>query len=136
MKPRHIVASKKAPKRRKEPLETKIKRPASLTESKTAGSAIQLFEPVPGMVYSIEQASQLANVSRRRILIYCKQQFLSPMASPELSGYWFDAEALRALKRIEELRALCDEPLAGVSLILDLMREVQRLRHEMRALEV
>jgi len=88
------------------------------------------------MVYSIERASQLANVSRRRILIYCKQRLLSPMASPELSGYWFDADALRTLKRIEELRAICDEPLAGVTLILDLMREVQRLRNEMRTLEV
>ncbi len=88
------------------------------------------------MVYSIERASQLANVSRRRILIYCKQRLLSPIASPELSGYWFDADALRTLKRIEELRAICDEPLAGVSLILDLMREVQRLRNEMCALEI
>jgi DNA-binding transcriptional MerR regulator len=88
------------------------------------------------MVYSIEQASQLANVSRRRILIYCKQRLLSPKASPELAGYWFDADALRTLKRIEQLRAICDEPLAGVSLILDLTRELQRLRNEMRALEV
>ena len=134
MKPRHI-ASKKAPKRRTQPLETKAKRPTN-TASKSASSAIQLFEPVPGMVYSIERASQLANVSRRRILIYCKQRLLSPIASPELSGYWFDADALRTLKRIEELRAICDEPLAGVSLILDLMREVQRLRNEMRALEI
>src|SRR5690242_10433335 len=100
MKPRHI-ASKKAPKRRKEPLETKPKRPKNLTASKSASSAIQLFEPVPGTVYSIEQASLLANVSRRRILIYCKQRLLSPMASPDLAGYWFDADALRTLKRIE-----------------------------------
>jgi hypothetical protein len=134
MKPRHI-ASKKASKRRTQPLETKAKRPTN-TALKSANSAIQLFEPVPGMVYSIERASQLANVSRRRILIYCKQRLLSPIASPELSGYWFDADALRTLKRIEELRAICDEPLAGVSLILDLMREVQRLRNEMRALEI
>src|SRR5882724_8791936 len=100
MKPRHI-ASKKASNRRKEPLETKAKRSTNLTAAKSASSAIQLFDPSPGTVYSIEQASQLANVSRRRILIYCKQRLLSPTASPELSGYWFDAEALRTLKRIE-----------------------------------
>jgi hypothetical protein len=135
MKPRHI-ASKKASKRIKEPLETKAKRPKNLNASKSANSAIQLFEPVPGTVYSIERASQLANVSRRRIVIYCKQRLVSPMANPQLAGYWFDAEALRMLKRIEELRTICDEPLAGVGLILDLMREVQRLRNEMRALEV
>jgi len=103
---------------------------------KSGGSAIQLFDPSPGIVYSIEQASQLAQVSRRRILIYCKQRLLSPMAAPDVAGYWFDADALRTLKKIEELRTLCDEPLASVGLILDLMREVQRLRSEMRALEV
>ena len=135
MKARHIAA-KKAPKRRSQPLEAKPKRAKNLAASKSPGSAVQLFEPVPGVVYSIEQASQLANVSRRRILIYCKQRLLSPMASPEIAGYWFDADALRTLKRIEQLRAICDEPLAGVSLILDLTREVQRLRNEMRALEV
>jgi len=135
MKPRHI-ASKKASNRSKEPLEKKAKRPTNVAAAKSAGSAIQLFDPSPGTVYSIEQASQLANVSRRRILIYCKQRLLLPTASPELSGYWFDAEALRTLKRIEGLRAICGEPLAGVSLILDLMREVQRLRNEVRALEV
>jgi hypothetical protein len=135
MKPRH-TGSKKASKRRTEPLQTKAKRPTNLTAAKSGSSAIQLFDPNPGTVYSIEQASQLANVTRRRILIYCKERLLSPMASPELAGYWFDAEALRTLKRIEGLRALCDEPLAGVGLILDLMREVQRLRNEMRALEV
>jgi hypothetical protein len=135
MKPRH-TASDKASKRRKEGFETKAERPKKSAPIPLTASAIQLFDPSPGTVYSIEQASQLANVSRRRILIYCKQRLLAPTASPELSGYWFDAEALRTLKRIEGLRAICDEPLAGVSLILDLMKEVQRLRIEMRALEV
>ena len=88
------------------------------------------------MAYSIESASQLAHVSRRRILIYCKERLVSPMTDPEVAGYWFDAETLHALKHIEELRAICCEPLAGVRLILNLMREVQRLRTEIRALEV
>lgn len=135
MKARHI-GSKNTAKRRKESFETKPERPTKHAPPRPAGSAIQLFEPVPGMVYSIELASQLANVSRRRILIYCKQRLLSPMADPEVAGYWFDSEALRTLKRVEELCAICREPLAGVSLILDLMREVQRLRNEMRTLEV
>jgi hypothetical protein len=135
MKSRH-TASNKASKRRKEGFDTKAERPKKSAPKPLTASAIQLFDPSPGTVYSIEQASQLANVTRRRILIYCKERLVSPMASPELAGYWFDAEALRTLKRIEGFRALCEEPLAGVGLILDLMREVQRLRNEMRALEV
>jgi MerR HTH family regulatory protein len=135
MRSRHI-ASKKASTRRKEGVGTRPERRKKSAPIPPSASAIQLFDPVPGTVYSIEQAAQLANVSRRRILIYCKERLLSPMASPELAGYWFDAEALRALRRIEELRAVCDEPLASVGLILDLMREVRRLRNELRALEV
>jgi hypothetical protein len=135
MKSRH-TASNKAAKRRKEGFETKAEPPKKSAPIPLTASAIQLFDPSPETVYSIEQASQLANVSRRRILIYCKQRLLSPMASPELAGYWFDAEGVRTLKQIEGLRAICGEPLAGIGLILDLMREVQRLRSEMRALEV
>jgi hypothetical protein len=135
MKARHI-ASKTTSKRRKQGFETKAEAQKKPVPSKSGGSAMQLFEPIPGTVYSIERASQLANVTRRTILIYCKQGLLSPIANPDVAGYWFDADALRTLKRIEELRALCDDPLAGVTLILDLMREVQRLRIEMRALEV
>jgi hypothetical protein len=135
MKPRH-VASKKSSKRTQQPFEKKAVRPTKIAPAKASDSAIQIFEPAAGTVYSIEAASHLANVSRRRILIYCRQRLLSPMAAPELAGYWFDADALLTLKRIEELRAICDDPLAGIGIILDLMREVQRLRNEMRALEV
>ena len=135
MKSRH-TAPKRTSKSRKQPIETKKEPPKKPSPMTSGGSALQLFDPSPGIVYSIEQASQLAQVSRRRILIYCKQRLLSPMADPDVAGYWFDADGLRTLKRIEELRALCDEPLAGVGLILDLVREVQRLRNEMRSLEV
>jgi hypothetical protein len=58
------------------------------------------------------------------------------MTNPDIEGYWFDAQTLRTLRQIEELRAVCNEPLAGVRLILDLMHEVQRLRSELRALEI
>lgn len=136
MKPRHI-SSKSSSKRRKDGFETK---PGQSTYAESTKldrvSAIQLFEPVRGMVYSIERASQLANVSRRRILIYCKRRLVSPIANPEIEGYWFDGETLRALKQIEELRTICNEPLAGVKLILNLTQEVQRLRNEMHALEI
>ena|SRR5689334_7157476 len=135
MKSRH-TASKKTSKRPRQPFETEAEQPKKTAPKKSGSEAIQLFEPGPGIVYSIEDASLLGHVSRRQILIYCKQGLISPVAAPEVVGYWFDGEALRTLKRIEELRALCDEPLAGVGLILDLMREVQRLRHEMRSLEV
>jgi hypothetical protein len=136
MKPRHS-ASKIVTKRRKQGFESQADPKGSKKTARAVNpSAIQVFEPEAGMVYSIETASQVAHTSKRRILIYCKEQFVSPTANPDVAGYWFDADSLRTLKRIEELRAMCDEPWAGVRLILNLMREVQRLRTEMRALEV
>src|ERR1041385_5910634 len=128
MKPRHTSA-KRAPKRRNKPFESRSARTSQPEPLKPKNpSAIQLFEPKPGTVYSIETVSQLAGTSRRRILIYCKERLVAPMTNPDIEGYWFDAQTLRTLRQIEELRAVCNEPLAGVRLILDLMHEVQRLR--------
>jgi len=136
MKPRHTSA-KGASKRRKQAFETKSAQPSKAEPLKPKNlSAVQLFEPNPGTAYPIERVSQLAGISRRRILIYCRERLVSPTANPDVEGYWFDGVTLRTLRQIEELRAICDEPLAGVKLILDLLRQVQRLRAEMRALEV
>jgi len=136
MKPRHTL-SKGTSKRGKQGFEAKPERSQNPRPVKSAKSkAVQLFDPDPGVAYSIERTSQLAHVPRRRILVYCKRRLVSPIANPEIEGYWFDADALRTLKRIEELRAICDEPLAGVRVILGLMREVQRLRAELRGLEI
>jgi hypothetical protein len=136
MKARHSE-SRNTTKRRKQGFETKPEKAESRKSARSVNSAaVQVFEPNPGVVYSIETASQLAQTSRRNILIYCRERLVSPMSNPEVAGYWFDAGTLRTLKRIEELRAICDEPLTSVRLILNLMREVQRLRTEMRALEV
>jgi hypothetical protein len=44
----------------------------------------------------------------------------------------FDDESLRSLRRIEHLRATCAVNDAGLKLILDLLREVERLRRERR----
>ena len=136
MRPRH-TKSKGVTKRRKQGFETRSKSSSKSRAEKSANpAAIKVFEPDASVVYSIEQTSHLAQVPRRRILIYCKQRLVSPIVNPDLEGFWFDCETLHTLKQIEELRSLCAEPLAAVRLILDLMREVQRLRTEMRALEI
>ena len=62
MKPRH-VASKKSSKRPQQPFEKKAVRPTKIAPAKASDSAIQIFEPAAGTVYSIEAASHLANVS-------------------------------------------------------------------------
>jgi DNA-binding transcriptional MerR regulator len=95
--------------------------------------AVQSFEPDPVAVYSIETTAQLAGVPRRTILVYCKHGLISPTVDPILWGYWFTAEAIRTVRRIEGLRQTCGDDLPGIGIILDLMTEVQTLRAQLRA---
>jgi hypothetical protein len=44
----------------------------------TRSREIQLFEPPPDAIYTIEATSHLVNVPRRTILVYCKHQLLAP----------------------------------------------------------
>ena len=100
----------------------------------TRRRALQLFEPDPAVVYSLEAAAHLAHVTRRTILIYCKHGLVSPVGDPTAGGYFFSAEAIRALRRIQSLRAICGDELAGIQIILELTDEVHRLRAAMSTL--
>ena len=95
-------------------------------------SAIQRFELRPNAVYTLETAAHLAAVPRRSILIYCMHGLVSPVADLADAGYYFDDEAIRALRRIEFLRAECGFNLKGTQMVLDLMKEVEQLRAELR----
>jgi len=95
---------------------------------------IQLFEPLPDAVYTIEATSRLVNVSRRTILVYCKHQLLSPALETVDRGYYFDRDGIRTLRRIEALRSVCGEDFAGIKIILDLTAALERLRSDLRLL--
>lgn len=102
--------------------------------SPTKSREIQLFEPPPDSVYTIEATSHLVNVSRRTILVYCKHRLLSPATNTIDHGYYFDGEAIRALRRIEALRTVCGDDLAGIKIILDLSAALERLQSDLRLL--
>ncbi len=95
-------------------------------------NALQLFEPDVHTVYSIEVAAQLAQVPRRLIVLYYKHGLVSPVADPAGSGWYFDDEAIRIVRRIEYLRSACGLNLAGIKLVMELIEEVERLRAELR----
>ena len=100
----------------------------------TRSREIQLFDPPPDAVYTIEATSHLVNVSRRTILVYCKHRLLSPATSMSNHGYYFDGDAIRALRRIEALRTVCGDDLAGIKIILDLTAALERLQSDVRLL--
>jgi DNA-binding transcriptional MerR regulator len=89
---------------------------------------LQLFDPPADAVYTIEAAAQLAGVPRRTILVYCKHRLLSPLLDARVQGYSFDGDGIRSLRRIEALRTVCGDDFAGIRIILDLTKELERLQ--------
>jgi DNA-binding transcriptional MerR regulator len=95
---------------------------------------IQLFEPPEDAIYTIEATSRLVNLSRRRILVYCKHHLVSPANGTTNHGYYFDRDAIHTLRRIETLRTVCDKDFAGIKIILELTAALERLRRDVRLL--
>ena len=95
---------------------------------------LQLYEPNAHFFYSIETASRLSHVSRRMIAIYCQQGLVSPVMDPASSGWVFNDEGVRRLRRIEHLREACGMNLAAIGMVLGLLDEVEDLRRELRFL--
>jgi DNA-binding transcriptional MerR regulator len=100
----------------------------------SASIALQLFEPTAEDVYSIETVVHLTQTPRHRIAVYCRHGLISPVKAPEREGWWFDHEAIRALRQMEDLRVDFGLNLAGLCVLSELLREVERLREEVRAL--
>src|ERR1700683_5222274 len=92
-------------------------------------NALQLFEPGARAVYTIEVAAQLAQVPRRLIVLYYKHGLVFPVTDPTGSGWYFDDEAIRIVRRIEYLRSVCGLNLAGIKLGVALTGEGGGLRH-------
>ena len=97
----------------------------------TPVTALQLFEPDARTVYTLDAVASLTQVPRRLIIVYCKHGLVSPVMDPACSGWYFNDEAIRILRRIEYLRTTCGLNIAGIKLIMDLAREVELLREEL-----
>jgi len=97
--------------------------------TESSATALQLFEPDPDAVYTIEAVEHLAQVPRRMILVYCKHGLIAPALDLERGGYSFNDHTLR---RIEYLRAVRGINLQGIKMIFHLMNEVERIQTEMR----
>jgi DNA-binding transcriptional MerR regulator len=93
---------------------------------------LQLNEPQPGLVYSLDAAVHLTGVSRRSILVYCKSGLVGTVGNPREGEFSFDDEAIYRIRRVEHLRTVHGVNLAGIRMIFDLMRELERLQSEMR----
>ena len=98
------------------------------------GSTLALFEPAPDTLYSLDYVSQLLDLSRRWIALCARHGLIHPAFDPLEEGWYFDAAAIQTLRRIAHMRAMHRLDLFGIKLVLDLLREVETLRAEVRFL--
>jgi DNA-binding transcriptional MerR regulator len=99
-----------------------------------SGKAMELHEPQPGLLYTLDGVVHLTGVSRRSVLLYCKSGLVRAQQDPEIGALAFDDEAIYNIRRVEYLRSERGINLDGIRMILDLLNEVRRLEHEMRFL--
>ena len=104
----------------------------TITIAKVPAHEIELFDPPSDAIYTIEATAHLVDVPRRTIMVYCKHRLLSPALTEH--GYYFDRRGIRALRRIEALRPICGDDLAGIKIILDLTDALERLHSEVLSL--
>jgi len=96
--------------------------------------ALELFQPKPSVLYSLDAAAHLAGVSRRSVLVYCRAGLVRPVLQPPYGVMEFTEEAIHAVRRIEYLRTVHGIDLDWLKTMFDLLDEVDRLRAELRFL--
>ena len=101
---------------------------------KRSSLALELFQPKPNVLYTLDTVAHLAGVPRRSILIYCRAGLVRPVAQPPYGVMVFTEEAVYAVRRIERLRTGHGLELAWLKAMFDLLDEVEHLRAEVRFL--
>ena len=96
--------------------------------------AMELFQPQPNVLYSLDATARLAGVPRRSILIYCRAGLVQPVVQPPYGVLEFTEEAIYTLRQIEYLRTVQGLDIAWIKTLFDLLDEVERLRAELRFL--
>ena len=96
-----------------------------------APPALELFQPKPNVLYSLDAAAHLAGVSRRSILVYSRAGLVRPFFQPPYGMMVFTEEAIHTLRRIEYLRTIHGLDLPLLKTMFDLLDEVDRLRAEL-----
>ena len=96
--------------------------------------ALELFQPNPDVLYSLDAAAHLAGVPRRSVLIYCRAGLVRPVVQPPYGVLEFTEEAIYTVRRIEHLRTVHGLDVAWLKTMFDLLDEVERLRAELRFL--
>ena len=96
--------------------------------------AVEIFQPKPNVLYSLDVAARLADIPRRTILIYCRLGLVRPVLLPPYGAMAFTEEAIYTIRQIERVRARHGGDVAWIKTVFELLEEVERLRAEVRFL--
>jgi hypothetical protein len=96
--------------------------------------ALELFQPHPNALYSLDVPAHLAGAPRRSVLIYCRAGLVQPVFQPPYGVMSFPEEAIHTIRRIEYVRTAHGVDVAWIKTLFDLLNEVERLRAEVRFL--
>jgi DNA-binding transcriptional MerR regulator len=103
----------------------------SLNNLAPASATLTRWEPEPEALYTIDFAARFAGLPRRHIVLYARYGLIKPATERGDGGWYFTADSIRTLRRIENLRLLHRLDFSGVRFVLGLMKEIERLRAEM-----
>ena len=96
---------------------------------------LAVFNPTPGTFYPLEAAARLAQVSRHRLMVYCKRGFITPRAAGlDVSSWTFEAGAILTVRQLEFFRLHYGVNEEGMRVMLALVREVDDLTRELQRL--
>jgi hypothetical protein len=93
---------------------------------------LELFQPHPDVLYSLDATAHLARVSRRSVLLYCRAGLVRPVFQPPYGVMVFTEEAIYTVRRIEDVRAAHGIGAERIESLFVLADEVARLRAELR----
>jgi hypothetical protein len=96
--------------------------------------ALELFQPKPNILYSLDVAAHIAGVPRRSILVYCRAGLVKTVFQPPHGIMGFTEEAIHTVRRIEHIRSMHGPNLTLLKTIFGLLEEVERLNVELRFL--
>jgi DNA-binding transcriptional MerR regulator len=95
-------------------------------------TGLQVFDPAPGGSYTLEAVCQMTGIARRDLLIYCRSGLIKPLTSGDREPMTFGEESIYLIRRIEYLRTAHGVNIAGIRIVFHLLRELERLRDEIR----
>jgi hypothetical protein len=95
---------------------------------------LELFQPRPNVLYSLEAAAHIAGVPRRNLLVYCRAGLVQSVLQPPYGVMAFTEEAIHTVRRIEHVRTVHGPDLSLLKAMFNLLEEVEQLRAELRFL--